>query len=285
MYGAGEISGLKATVDIKLGGMLIRNVPFGLVMEATRGIYEEPVDGYIGLGRLPVFSLSTSPLSVFVREQGLMSGQFGFEFQDDSATFIMGDNLEQVLPTGGMAYVNVVDGPYWEMRIDRISISNTEISTEDHRAVFDTGTHTIVLPEDIHMAINRKLGISRLVDGVYVFECARLPSMRPIAFHIQGNKFHITRTQYTKQTTVNGDAMCATRFQNGSASTPVGILLGMSFLHSFQLIFDDQACRVGLAPRQGSNHSSGGKSMVEYFPSIADTAGCLDWAQNIGLLL
>ncbi|OON18866.1 eukaryotic aspartyl protease [Opisthorchis viverrini] len=250
-YGTGEISGLKATVDMELGGMLIRNVPFGLVMEATRSISEEPVDGYIGLGRPPICSENTIPLPIFVRERGLMSGQFGFEFQDDGATFIMGDNLEQVIPTGSMAYVNVVDGSYWEMRIDRISISNTEISTEDHRAIFDTGTHTMVLPGDIHMAINRKLGISRLVDGAYVFECARLPSMRPIAFHIQGKKFHITRTQYTKQTTVNGDAMCSTRFLNNSVNTPLGIILGMSFLRSFQLIFDHQASRVGFAPRHG----------------------------------
>ncbi|KER23074.1 hypothetical protein T265_08974 [Opisthorchis viverrini] len=198
----------------ELGGMLIRNVPFGLVMEATRSISEEPVDGYIGLGRPPICSENTIPLPIFVRERGLMSGQFGFEFQE-------------------------------------ISISNTEISTEDHRAIFDTGTHTMILPGDIHMAINRKLGISRLVDGAYVFECARLPSMRPIAFHIQGKKFHITRTQYTKQTTVNGDAMCSTRFLNNSVNTPLGIILGMSFLRSFQLIFDHQASRVGFAPRHG----------------------------------
>ncbi|OON16722.1 eukaryotic aspartyl protease [Opisthorchis viverrini] len=270
VYGTGEISGLKATVDMELGGMLIRNVPFGLVMDATREIYTEPIDGYIGLGRPPICPDNTSPLHIFVCEQGLMSGQFGFEFQDDGATFIMGDNLEQVIPSTAMVYVNVIQGRYWEIRVDRfsigrvtlltlhvpcliplcrISISNTEISTEDYRAIFDTGTHTMILPGDIHMAINQELGISRLVDGAYVFECSRLPSMRPIAFHIQGNKFHITRTQYTKQTTVNGDAMCSTRFLNKTAKLPVGIILGMSFLHSFQLMFDHERSRVGFAPR------------------------------------
>ncbi|KAG5441444.1 Lysosomal aspartic protease [Clonorchis sinensis] len=250
-YGSGEICGLKATVDINLGGILIREVPFGLVMDATREVYEEPVDGYIGLGRPTICPDNTNPLHLVVREKGLMSGEFGFEFQDSGATFMMGDNLEQVLSPARITYVDVVEGPYWEARISRILVSIMRFTTEEHRMIFDTGTHTIVLPEDIHMAINQVLGISMLVDGSYVFRCEMLPSMPPITFQIQGKTFEIASTQYTKQTTVNGDAMCATRFINKTADLPVGIILGMSFLHSFQMIFDDQAGRVGFAPRQG----------------------------------
>ncbi|KAG5441445.1 Lysosomal aspartic protease [Clonorchis sinensis] len=235
----------------RLGNMLIRNVPFGLVFEGTEGVYTEPVDGYIGLGRRRLSPGNTDPVFHFLRQQGLMSGNFGFQFTDNDTSFMMGDNLEQILSPAPMTYVDVVEGPYWETRIQWIFICDTGFSTEDYRMIFDTGTHTIVLPEDIHMAINQVLGISMLVDGSYVFRCEMLPSMPPITFQIQGKTFEIASTQYTKQTTVNGDAMCATRFINKTADLPVGIILGMSFLHSFQMIFDDQAGRVGFAPRQG----------------------------------
>ncbi|TGZ69592.1 hypothetical protein CRM22_003657, partial [Opisthorchis felineus] len=198
-YASGEVSGVKATVHMKLGDMLIRNVPFGLVMEGTKEIYEDPVDGYIGLGRRRLCPENTDPVFQFVHRQGLMSGNFGFHFQDSGASFLMGDHLEQVLSTADMTFVNVVDGPYWEARVSRIFVSLMGFTTEEHSMVFDTGTHTIVLPEDIHMAINQELGIWSLVDGSYVFECEMLPSMPPITFQIQGKMFHIMPTQYTKQ--------------------------------------------------------------------------------------
>ncbi|KER22480.1 hypothetical protein T265_09452 [Opisthorchis viverrini] len=204
----------------------------------------------------------------------------GQQFKRDSgATFLMGDNLEQLI-TDPVTYINVAEGPYWETRVDWIFIGNSGLCTEDHRMVLDTGTSTVNLPGDIHMAINNVLGIWRRMHHVYVFDCERLPDLPPITFQIQGKRLQIMPRQYTIQvdnlfrtqvisrlnctkhsplnlhTTTNGVTTCYTRFQNTSSDYPVGIILGMSFLHSFQLIFDDHAGTVGFSERPGRSSIS-----------------------------
>ncbi|OON22109.1 hypothetical protein X801_01985 [Opisthorchis viverrini] len=90
-----------------------------------------------------------------------------------SVTFVMGDNLEQLITAPGTPYDDF----------------------------FATGTNTVSLPEDIHM------------------------------------------------TTIDGITMCCTRFQNNTPNCPVDIVLGMAFLHPFQLIFDNHVGRVGFSAR------------------------------------
>ncbi|OON15627.1 eukaryotic aspartyl protease [Opisthorchis viverrini] len=250
LYGMGHVAGVKATVDMNLGGMLIRDVPFGMVMGGEKGVYDNPFDGVIGLGRRSICPENTNPVHHFFHQQGLVSRKFGFEFQDDGSSFMMGDNVEQVL-FHRVTYINVVDGPFWETRVSWIFISNTGFYTEEQRMMFDTGTNSIELPGDTHMAINQVLGIVEVMDGAYVFDCELLPSLPPVTFQVQRKKFQIFSSQYTRQTTIDGDTRCFTRFHNVSPKCPVDIILGMSFLHSFQLIFDDEAGRVGFVPREG----------------------------------
>ncbi|TGZ56682.1 hypothetical protein CRM22_010111 [Opisthorchis felineus] len=250
LYGLGHVAGVKATVDMSLGGMLIRNVPFGMVMGGARDVYENPFDGVIGLGRRLICPENTNPVHHFFHQQGLMSRKFGFNFQDSGSSFVMGDNLEEFLPNH-VTYIEVVDGPYWETRVSWIFISDTGFYTEDHRMMFDTGTNSIDVPGDTHMAINQVLGIVRVLNGAYVFDCEMLPSLPSVTFQVQRRKLQITAKQYTWQKTTNGVTSCFSRFYNVSPESPVGIILGMSFLHSFQLIFDDEAGRVGFVARQG----------------------------------
>ncbi|KAG5441585.1 Lysosomal aspartic protease [Clonorchis sinensis] len=248
-YAAGGVGGMKATVHMNFGGMLIRNVPFGLVMGGDENVYCHPFDGIIGLGRRPIFPENTNPFFHFVNQQGLMSRRFGFYFQDNGGSFLMGDNLERLI-SGPVTYIHVAEGPYWKTRVDWIFISKTGFRTEDH-TIFDTGSNGIDLPGDIHMMINKVLGIWRIMQDDYVFDCGMLPFLPPIAFQIQGKRFQIMPRQYTKKTTNGKGTMCCTRFRNTTFNSPVGIVLGMSFLHSFQLIFDDHLGRVGFFARPG----------------------------------
>ncbi|KAG5441560.1 Lysosomal aspartic protease [Clonorchis sinensis] len=249
-YGAGDVSGVKATVNMNFGGMLIRSVPIGLVILGDEGVYNSPFDGIVGLGRQSTCPEHTNPVFYHIHQQGLMSRKFGFSFQNSGASFLLGDNLEKFI-SKDMTYIKVIDGPYWETSINWIFISNIGFSTGDHKMAFDTGTDGIHLPGDIHMAINDVLGIWKTIYQTYVFECEMLPFLPPVAFEIQGKVFQIMPKQYTKQTIIDGVAICSTRFYNTTADFPVGIMLGMSFLHSFQLIFDDHAGTVGFAARTG----------------------------------
>ncbi|KER22477.1 hypothetical protein T265_14851, partial [Opisthorchis viverrini] len=122
--------------------------------------------------------------------------------------------------------------------------------------MFDTGAGGISLPGDIHMAMNEILGVKKQLSRAYVFDCEKLPSLPPVEFRIQGKSFKIMPKQYTKQTIIGGVATCTTHFYNITANSLVGIVLGMSFLHSFQLIFDDQMSRVGFAARAGRSSIS-----------------------------
>ncbi|TGZ65071.1 hypothetical protein CRM22_006046 [Opisthorchis felineus] len=250
LYISGDVGGLKATVDMNFGGMLIKNVPFGMVIGGAKEVYDSSFDGIIGLGRRSMCPEHTEPVFHFFSQEGIMSRKFGFHFQDSGASFMMGDNLEQFL-SPDMTYVNVVDGPYWETRVDWIFVSKTGFSTENHRMVFDTGASGIHLPGDIHMAMNELLGIRKLMNREYLFDCERLHFLPPVAFQLQGKTFKIMPEQYTKQTSTDGDTTCTTHFYNVTANSLAGIVLGMSFLRSFQLIFDDQTGRVGFAARAG----------------------------------
>ncbi|OON16537.1 eukaryotic aspartyl protease [Opisthorchis viverrini] len=254
-YGSGSVAGVKATVHMNFGGMLIQNVPFGLVLAGDERLYGNPFDGIIGLGRRSINPENSNSLFHSLNQQGLMSRKFGFYFRDGGSTFVMGDNLVQLI-SDPVIYVNVVEGPYWETRVTWIFIDGSGFCTEDHRMILDTGTSKINLPGDIHMAINNVLGIWRKMQNEYVFDCERLADLPPITFQIQGKMLQIMPRQYTEQTTTNGVTTCYTRFQNTSSGYPVGIILGMSFLHSFQLIFDDHAGTVGFSERPGRSSIS-----------------------------
>ncbi|KER22474.1 hypothetical protein T265_09449 [Opisthorchis viverrini] len=187
------------------------NIFVDLVMDGAEKIFANPFDGIIGLGRRLMSPEQTQPLHYTVSQQGRMSQKFGFPFQEQ-----------------------------WFI-LDGIFIFKTGFNVENHRRIFDTGTPEIHLPGDIHMAISEVLGIRRQVDRVYVFECGRLPFLPPVTFQMEGKMFQIMPKQYTSLTTTNGDITCRTLFYNTSADCPVGLTMGMSFLHSFQMIFDDNA--------------------------------------------
>ncbi|KER22479.1 hypothetical protein T265_14852, partial [Opisthorchis viverrini] len=80
-YGAGNVGGIKATVHMNFGGMLIGNVPLGLVMAGDENVYNNPFDGIIGLGRRSINPQNTNPLFHSLNQQGLMSRKFGFYFR------------------------------------------------------------------------------------------------------------------------------------------------------------------------------------------------------------
>ncbi|KER22478.1 hypothetical protein T265_09451 [Opisthorchis viverrini] len=231
-------------VGFLFGDTLIKNTPFGLVMDATEKVSVNPYDGIIGLGRRSMSPEQTQPLLYAVHQQMQMRRKFGFQFQDRGGSFWMGENAKQIF-SNDVTYVNVIDGPYWETRVSWIYIFKTGIYVENHRMIFDTGTHEIHLPASIHMAINEALQIRRRVDRVYLFDCARLPLLPPVTFQIEGKMFQIMPKQYTSLTTTNGETTCRTLFYNTSDDCPVGLIMGMSFLHSFQLIFDDNAGKFG----------------------------------------
>ncbi|KER22482.1 hypothetical protein T265_09454 [Opisthorchis viverrini] len=178
--------------------MLIENVPFGMVVGGAKDVYDGSFDGIIGLGRRAMCPEHTEPVFHFFSQKGIMSRQFGVECQDGSASFMMGDDLQQLLSTD-MTFVNVVKGPYWETSFDWIFVFNTGFSTGDHRMMFDTGAGGISLPGDIHMAMNEILGIKKQLNRAYVFDCEKLPSLPPVEFRIQGKSFKIMPKQYTKQ--------------------------------------------------------------------------------------
>ncbi|GAA56463.1 saccharopepsin [Clonorchis sinensis] len=161
----------------------------------------------------------------------------------------------------------------------RIFISKTGFRTEDHTMIFDTGSNGIDLPGDIHMMINKILGIWRIMQDDYVFDCGMLPFLPPIAFQIQGKRFQIMPRQYTKKTTNGKGTMCCTRFRNTTFNSPVGIVLGMSFLHSFQLIFDDHLdnCpRMFNIERNSSERCLGApKNVMIFKATTAELVVCL----------
>ncbi|OON15361.1 hypothetical protein X801_08839, partial [Opisthorchis viverrini] len=65
--------------------------------------------------------------------------------------------------------------------------------------MFDTGASGIILPGDIHMAMNEILGIKKQMNRAYVFDCETLSSLPPVEFQVQGKSFKIMPKQYTKQ--------------------------------------------------------------------------------------
>ncbi|KER22476.1 hypothetical protein T265_14850, partial [Opisthorchis viverrini] len=202
-------------------GMLIGNVAFVLVMAGDENLYGNPFDEIIGSGRQSIIPENKNPIFHFLHQQGLMSRKFGFYFQDSWQHIRVGDNLEQLITAPGTPYDDF----------------------------FATGTNTVSLPEDIHMVINEVLGIWRKMHHVYVFDCGMLRFPPPIFFQIQGKMLQIMPKRYTKKTTIDGITMCCTRFQNNTPNCPVDIVLGMAFLHPFQLIFDNHFYTVWSDPR------------------------------------
>ncbi|KER18364.1 hypothetical protein T265_16110, partial [Opisthorchis viverrini] len=79
-YASNDVNGLKATVDMQFGQMLVKNVPFGLVTHGSQQVFEDSFDGIFGLSRGPLHSLNTRTVLYFINQQDLVSQKFGFYF-------------------------------------------------------------------------------------------------------------------------------------------------------------------------------------------------------------
>ncbi|KAG5441586.1 hypothetical protein CSKR_113172 [Clonorchis sinensis] len=74
-----------------------------------------------------------------------------------------------------------------------------------------------------------------------------------LTLQIQGILLHIEPTQYSAKVIIDESVKCYILLNGIPPGHPDRIVLGMSLLHSFHLVFDDYASKVGFVARSGKS--------------------------------
>ncbi|KAK3764037.1 hypothetical protein RRG08_055190 [Elysia crispata] len=144
-----------------------------------------------------------------------------------------------------------------------------EISEDQVKTVFDTGTSLIVGPGREVSELNRKLGDTPTAQGLYIVRCEEVSSLPDVVITLKGKSFPLTGPQYVlRAQTTTGQTVCILGFDGidfPPTMQPLWIL-GDVFLGAYYSQYDWGQARVGFATASttGVKHDTSGIRYSQY---------------------
>jgi len=157
--------------------------------------------------------------------------------------------IDQTHYTGTINYANVTRKAYWQFEADSVSVVGGDTYDQNFQAIADTGTSLIVGPKDAVDKLNKAIGAIRFLEGEWIVECKKIPTMPNVNFVINGQKMTLTPEDYVLQISEAGETSCVSGFMGMDIAPPAGPLwiLGDVFIGKYYTVFDKDNNRVGFA--------------------------------------
>jgi saccharopepsin len=154
---------------------------------------------------------------------------------------------------GHVKWVPVTRQGYWQVKMDSVTLGDTEI-TINTQAAIDTGSSLFAVPSKDAATINELIGAKKGWNGQYSVDCSTLDDLPELVLTFAGAPYALTAHDYVLQ-------ISGTMLMGGNSTTCISGFLGMDipepmgpiwivgdvFLRKFYSIYDLGNDRVGFA--------------------------------------
>jgi len=254
-YGSGSMEGFVSQDTVTFGGLKVKDQLFAeATAEPGIAFVAAHFDGILGMGWPEISVNNIQPVWFNLVEQGLVStNEFSFWLnrtagKTNGGELILG-GYDPSHFSGPINYVPISKDGYWQFEATTISVLGHDYC-DTCTAICDTGTSLFGGPTKDTDAINKAIGGIPVIEGEYLIDCAKIPTMPDVTIVVDGVTYTLTAEQYVLQVTEEGETECISGFFGLDVPPPMGPLwiFGDVWWGINSVIFDVANNRIGFGP-------------------------------------